>query len=227
MPFFVIAHRGASAEAPDNTAAAFQLALDQQADMIETDVQRTQDGVLILEHDFEIGGRSVAASRLAELRQIKPDLLTVAAALVGFGRQIPLCWEVKTPGVETELVELVRDLLPPPMWQRTHFTSFFFGTAVMLRQLAPQSEVGWLNREWNEAALHQVAEAGLTQTCPTAEAVVAQPELVHTATALGLRVRVWGVTSPDLLPALVEAGVYGGTVNWPRAAREHILGHKG
>lgn len=45
------AHRGASAQAPENTAAAFKLAVTQHADLIETDVQETKDGALVLVHD--------------------------------------------------------------------------------------------------------------------------------------------------------------------------------
>jgi glycerophosphoryl diester phosphodiesterase len=44
--FSFIARRGASADAPDNTLRAFELAVRQESDMIETDVQMTQDKVL-------------------------------------------------------------------------------------------------------------------------------------------------------------------------------------
>src|SRR5690242_14995519 len=47
----VIAHRGASAYAPENTMPAFELAIEQQADMLELDVQRTADGALVIFHD--------------------------------------------------------------------------------------------------------------------------------------------------------------------------------
>ena len=47
----VIAHRGASAYAPENTLPAFELAARQGADMIELDVQRSADGVLVVFHD--------------------------------------------------------------------------------------------------------------------------------------------------------------------------------
>jgi len=47
----VIAHRGASAYAPENTLRAFELAVRQGADMCELDVQRTADGVLVVFHD--------------------------------------------------------------------------------------------------------------------------------------------------------------------------------
>lgn len=219
MTFQFIAHRGASADAPDNTTRAFQLAIEQQADMIETDVQITQDGVLVLEHDFDIAGQLVAASRLSELRALKPDLLTVAAALRDFGNQIPFCWEVKMPGVETALVHLVRDLTSPAMWVRTHLTSFWLGSAVRLRQLAPDVTVGWLTREWSESAIAQVKDARLSQICPPAETLLQNPALVETAHAAGLQVRVWQVTKPELVPDLAAAGVYGGTVNWPGQAR--------
>jgi glycerophosphoryl diester phosphodiesterase len=224
VTFLFIAHRGASAEAPDNTAAAFELAIAQRADLIETDVQLTQDGVLVLEHDFEVADQSVAASRLSELRTLKPDLMTAAAALRQFGGRIPFCWELKTVGAEAALVTLVRDLLPAEMWARTHFTSFFWGSAVRLRELAPDAVVGWLTRDWSEAAIEQVRRAGLSQICPPAAALLDKPELAALAHASGLQVRVWQVTEPALIPELVRAGADGGTVNWPAAARAALDG---
>ncbi len=227
MPFVFIAHRGASAHAPDNTAAAFELAIEQRADLIETDVQITMDGVLILEHDFEVEARLIASSRMGELRELKPGLLTVAGALAGFGDRIPFCWEVKAPGVETALVTLVRDLVPDHIWARTQFTSFFFGSAVQLRALAPDNQVGWLTREWSEEAINRVRAADLKQICPQAADVLREPALVQAANAAGLNVRVWNITAPDLVPGLEAVGVYGGTVNWPAQARAALGDAKG
>lgn len=50
-PFIVIAHRGDSSRAPENTLPAFQKAMDAGADMIEMDVQITTDGVPVVFHD--------------------------------------------------------------------------------------------------------------------------------------------------------------------------------
>lgn len=47
----VVAHRGASAYAPENTIAAFELAAEMGADMFELDVQETKDHELVLMHD--------------------------------------------------------------------------------------------------------------------------------------------------------------------------------
>lgn len=49
---FIVAHRGSSGNAPDNTLASYQLAIDEGADMIEMDVQITQDRVFVAYHDF-------------------------------------------------------------------------------------------------------------------------------------------------------------------------------
>jgi glycerophosphoryl diester phosphodiesterase len=52
-PPLVIAHRGASGHLPEATLEAFQLAIDQDADVIEFDSISTKDGVLIARHDAE------------------------------------------------------------------------------------------------------------------------------------------------------------------------------
>ena len=71
----VIAHRGSSAQAPENTLPAFQLAWEQGADAIEGDFQLTKDGHIICFHDKDtkrIAGQPLAVSEatLEELRQL-------------------------------------------------------------------------------------------------------------------------------------------------------------
>lgn len=219
MTFKIIAHRGASSEAEDNSHDAFELAVKYKSDLIETDVQITQDGVLILEHDFDVESQSVANMRFDELKTIKPHLLTVAEALRDFSSRIPFCWEIKAQGTETALVQLAHDLTPQAQWEQTEFTSFFFGTAVMLRKLAPNHQVGWLTREWSADAIQKVKTAGLSQICPMAQSVIDHPDLVQIATDQGLLIRVWSITSVDMIPELIKAGVYGCTVNWAQEAR--------
>ena len=50
----VIAHRGASGERPENTLPAFERAIEQSADMIETDLHLTRDGVVVVHHDASL-----------------------------------------------------------------------------------------------------------------------------------------------------------------------------
>src|SRR5688500_19770156 len=51
QPALIVAHRGASYDAPEHTSAAYDLAIEQGADYIELDVARTKDGVLVVIHD--------------------------------------------------------------------------------------------------------------------------------------------------------------------------------
>lgn len=62
----LIAHRGASAYAPEHTQAAYELAIKQGADYVEQDLQMTKDGVLICSHDAEL-------SRTTNVEEIFPD----------------------------------------------------------------------------------------------------------------------------------------------------------
>jgi len=50
----VVAHRGSSADHPDNSWAAFEAAVVERADAIECDVQMTRDGALIIRHDLAL-----------------------------------------------------------------------------------------------------------------------------------------------------------------------------
>ena len=57
----VIAHRGASGERPEHTAAAYELAIEQGADFIEPDLVMSGDGQLVVRHENEIGGTTNVA----------------------------------------------------------------------------------------------------------------------------------------------------------------------
>jgi glycerophosphoryl diester phosphodiesterase len=75
MTMWNIAHRGASGYAPENTHAAFDRAIAMRADAIETDVQVTTDGALVLFHDDFVDRNSdghgpVVDHSLAELRSL-------------------------------------------------------------------------------------------------------------------------------------------------------------
>ncbi len=72
---FVVAHRGASAERPEHTLAAYELALGQGADGLECDVRLTRDGHLVCVHDRKVDRTSngtglVSEMSLAQLREL-------------------------------------------------------------------------------------------------------------------------------------------------------------
>ncbi|NLN28940.1 MAG: glycerophosphodiester phosphodiesterase [Firmicutes bacterium] len=77
MAVLVIAHRGARTEAPENTMAAFELAVDAGADMIEFDVQLTKDKVAVVMHDPTLDRTTDMRGRIAELTWSELALATV------------------------------------------------------------------------------------------------------------------------------------------------------
>lgn len=62
----VVAHRGSSGAAPENTLAAVRLAIAQKSDVVENDIQRTADGELVIMHD-------VTLARTTDVEQVFPD----------------------------------------------------------------------------------------------------------------------------------------------------------
>src|SRR5262245_27082175 len=80
----VIAHRGASRAAPENTLEAFRLARSLGADAVELDVRRTRDGALAVHHDARLpDGQSVVDLSAAELPRSVPLLDAALDACAG------------------------------------------------------------------------------------------------------------------------------------------------
>jgi glycerophosphoryl diester phosphodiesterase len=74
----IVAHRGASALAPENTLAAFNAALELGVEVIESDIRLTRDGALVLAHDDKITRLTGTDARIADL-----DLVTLQTLTVG------------------------------------------------------------------------------------------------------------------------------------------------
>jgi glycerophosphoryl diester phosphodiesterase len=74
----VIAHRGASYDAPESTAAAYRLARDLGADYLELDLQRSKDGVLIALHDNSLQRTTDVASKFPERKDSPANAFTLA-----------------------------------------------------------------------------------------------------------------------------------------------------
>lgn len=89
MAPLIIAHRGASAYAPENTLRAFQLAIAQGAQMIELDLHTTQDGHVVVIHDETLNHTTDLQGRVDRL-----TLAELKRADAGQGEQVPTLEEV-------------------------------------------------------------------------------------------------------------------------------------
>ena len=153
----VIAHRGASAAAPENTLAAFRLAADLGADGVELDVRRTVDGQLVVIHDASVdrttgGTGRVGALTLDQLRRFdagrkfgppfrgeRIPLLSQVFEVLG-GRLL-VDVEVKAAGVEAAVLDLIRKT---QMVDSVLISSFDAQVVAHVRDLAPEMPAGLL-----------------------------------------------------------------------------------
>lgn len=147
---WIIAHRGARLDAPENTRAAFDAALASPVDGIETDVQMTRDGVAVLYHDgnlHKINGarRRISDCRYEELQGIDwgswfadafadERLLTLTETLRRYGRRTRFLLEIKSflrdrrRGRSLEIARVVMDTIAreiaPPFDKNVFILSF-------------------------------------------------------------------------------------------------------
>ena len=143
----IFAHRGASAQAPENTIAAFELALKQQADAIELDVKLSADGQVIVIHDETIdrttnGRGKVKDMTLAELKALDAGsffardfagekIPTLEEVFEAVGKHTFINIELKNyRSRRDDLVELVCMLVKKHQMQKRVMFSSFFPTAL-------------------------------------------------------------------------------------------------
>ena len=223
-----IAHRGASSYAPENTFAAFDLALRMGATHIELDVHATSDGQVVVIHDDTVdrttnGHGPVASQTLAELTALDAGswfdgrfagerIPTFAAVLERYKGRAHVHTEIKgrSDGLTERTVNLVRG---HGMADHVTITSFQRARIEETRRYAPELPTGWLVGEVTDAIVTDARTMGLTQLCPRANTVT--PELARRLQAEGFVVRAWGVGTEELMRQVVEAGADGMTVNFP------------
>lgn len=224
----VLAHRGASGYAPENTFAAFDLAGRMRADGIETDVRATRDGVLVLLHDELVDRTTDGSGPVADLAWedvarldaggwFGPDMAGQRVPrlddfLDRYLEAIPICLELKA---EAAVEAVARLLVERGLARRSdlELTSFSWDAARHLHDALSDLPVGFLTPRFDEGEIERVAAAGLAQICPRANLLT--PELVARAHARGLVVRAHGVKTRDDLRRVLEGGADGTTLNWP------------
>ncbi len=224
----VIAHRGASTYAPENTFAAYDLALEMGARHIELDVQLSSDSHVVVIHDDTVdrttdGSGPVTGHTLEALRSLDAGswfdakfsghrIPTFEEVLVAYKGRLHFHTEIKgrSPSLSERTAELIRR---HAMEEQVTITSFQYIRLEEMRVCAPELPMGWLVREVNDETIGKARKIGVSQLCP--EAKIVTPELVRRLHDEGFVARAWGVTTEDLMQQVVEAGADGMTVNFP------------
>ena len=220
------AHRGASEYAPENTLSSFYLGMLQGANGIETDVQRTKDGVLVLFHDDTIDRVSDGEGKLSdytfeELRNVKiygnsttsfyDRIITLREFLEKFSQyDIQFAIELKGEGVEEDTLNMINEF---GILAKTTFTSFKFDYISKIKELNSKARVGWLVGEVTDETIKKLLDIGGEEIAPKAEHIT--EEIMKKLRKLNLGVRAWGVFNTSLMKKMCMLNVDGMTVNFP------------
>ncbi len=226
------AHRGASAVCPENTMAAFRKSLELGATGIETDVQMSSDGGLVLIHDEGLNRTAGAEgyvkdktlSQLLELDagswfgpEFKDERIPTLEELLDLlqERDTLLNIELKNgifmyPGMEEKVIAAVRDY---GMSERVVLSSFNHYSLAYCKSLAPEIRTGilygeGLYRPWDYAATLQADALH-------AYHYAVLPEFVAEASEHHVVYHPWTVNDPGRMKELIEAGVAGIITDYP------------
>ena len=225
----VIAHRGASARAPENTLAAFELAARLGADAIELDAQRCASGEVVVLHDDTLARTT---GRVGLLRETAWNVLRTLDA--GRGERIPLLAEVlaQTPPTLLVNVELkcddlddrgltaatLRVIAAGGAEERVLLSSFNPLCLFRARTLAPRLPRALLFERSAPWPLRRALAAGpLGAVALHPQAVLASEAAVRGWRARGYAVAAWTVDDVEQARRLWRWGATGIITNVPDA----------
>lgn len=215
----VIAHRGASAIAPENTASAIREALRLGAKVIEFDVRSTSDGELVLFHDKELDRLAGRPGTIESL-----DLATVQTLDVGkwftkgsfagepvprFEDAVKLCLEGGAiPLIEHktgEAAAYANVLRALNAADRVIVQSFDWRFLVAFREEMPEVKIGALGSKQLDAAKHSTLSSLRPDWVGWSHADLLETDL-PTVRALGARLALWTVNDPAIATVWLKRG---------------------
>ena len=202
MKKLIIAHRGATSPARENTLEAFQKAIDLRADMIEFDVRRTQDRHYVIHHDLHIAGKPLSEMTLREVREIArtldyhvPELEEVLALTRG---KIGLDIELKEEGYEREIIRLAGRSLAEGDFI---VSSFHAGCLARVKQCRAGVRTGLIFKDAG-ALTTAILEGDTDWLLPARN--LAEGKLLERMSRSGKKIAVWTVNDTKQMRRLLE-----------------------
>jgi glycerophosphoryl diester phosphodiesterase len=242
---FVVAHRGASADRPEHTLAAYELALQEGADGVECDVRLTQDGHLVCVHDRRVDRTSngtglVSEMTLAQLREldfgswhgsgdqrVDAGLLTLddlVSLVLDWNRPVKLFIETKHPVrygalVESKVLALLHryGIASPASADRSRAVVMSFSAAAVwrIRRAAPLLPTVLLGETSRDLGGSAATTVGATAVGPSITTLREHPELVDRAAAQGRALYCWTVDHYEDVEFCRDVGVAWIATNHP------------
>lgn len=231
--FVNYAHRGASEYYPENTVSSFAAGIEMGANGIETDVQISKDGVLMIYHDDSMEAKtgfkgSVSDYTYEELRSARMKnekygredvLLTFEDFLKYFGwRDLTFAIELKMRGIADKVVDMLKQY---GVYDKAIITSFYYDTLEETRNYDKSIRIGWLYVDHSTDTVEKLRAIGAIQACPKAANI--KREHLDELYSNGFECRAWGIENTDVMKYAVEIGVNAGmTVNFPDKLTEYL-----
>ncbi|MEJ3743502.1 glycerophosphodiester phosphodiesterase family protein [Actinomycetes bacterium KLBMP 9797] len=235
----VVAHRGYSAVAPENTLAAVAAALASGADYVEIDVHSTADGVPVVLHDDTVDRTTDGTGAVAALPatyvtgldagtwhspgyagQRVPTLDQVLDLMAGSTAGLLL--EVKGPRTGSEVAAIVAAVARHRCTDRTILQSFDEQVLRDARSSAPELRRALLRDDLDADPVAAARSVGAVSYHPYLPALLARPETVAELNAAGLGVMVFTVDDPADWATLVALGVDAIITNRPAALHTYL-----
>lgn len=215
-----IAHRGASALAPENTLASYRLAIEAGMELAECDLRRTKDGRIVVMHDARVNRTTDGTGRVAELtlEQIKsldagswfaerfrgervPTFEQFLDQVQGRARPVI---ELKEQGLAAEVAAALRER---GLVDQTLIVSFLADELAAMHEIEPALATGYLfgDDQPLEAELETATRLGARMAGPWEGMVTA--DLVRQAHDRDLVVQAWTVDDRGRMAELLALGV--------------------
>jgi len=202
-----IGHRGAAGHAPENTIESIELALTMGVDVVEIDVHRSRDGLLIVMHDERVDRTT---NRTGYIRDMTRDDLagipTLHDALAAVKDKAALMIELKVRGIADDVVYAARN-------DAVYFASFLHSELLLIRELKPDAKTIALidAAPVNPTAFALEAKASHAGLCFSS----LEHNAIHALHAEGIEVFTWTVDDPRDIAYARELGVDGIVSNFP------------
>ncbi|MEH6945143.1 glycerophosphodiester phosphodiesterase [Bacillus sp. JJ722] len=223
-----VAHRGATAYAPENTVAAYNLAVDMKADYIEIDVQRSKDGELVLIHDTTVerttdGTGKVGDLTYEQLRSLDAgswkgeqfageQIPTFEEILDRYHGKVGILIELKAPelypGIEEQVADALKKRnLDKPQNEKIIIQSFNFESMKKMNQLLPRVSIGVLTSNRAHTTMDALQEFSTYADWFNPSYGIVTKELVDQVHSLGMQIGSWTVRSQEAADFLFEMKV--------------------
>jgi glycerophosphoryl diester phosphodiesterase len=227
----IIAHRGFSSQAPENTLAAFQKAIDLGVPYLELDVHQTADHVIVVIHDESVDRTSsntqkgkVSDMTYQELQDVRvgyterfdtafadEKIPTLKEVLLLAKGKIKVCIEIKVYGIEQEVVDIIRET---EMMQDVVVFSFYYPVLAKIKSLQPDVKTLFLISKANEDTADYAQIIGCMAIGVGKETEIT-PEFVNNVHKSGLQLWLWTIDDPETMQKLVDLKVDGIITNKP------------